>query len=368
MFGLNLDQKSFVVRATYLLGLAALLVVVLQFGKSVFVPLVGAMLLAFLVLPVVNKLNTCCLPNWLSSLLSVLTVVVSGLVLFAFLWWQLLSFVDDMPAMQTAIEAKKRATFKYIEQEYHISRGDQRNWLEEKTEAFWNSASSDSLSIFSATGSAVATFLLIPICMFFLLLYREKFKQFLHLLNPDSHDKVLAVFRKISVVSQQYVRGVAIVIVILTVLNTIGFTLLHLKYALLLGFLAAVLNVIPYVGVLIGSLLPVVIALVTKDSPMYAVGAFGVCLFVQFLENNFITPKVVGSSVNLNPLASMLALLLGGLVWGVAGMVLAIPLAGIFKVVCDHVLPLKPYGFLIGEEQDASDLRTKTRRLIIWKN
>jgi predicted PurR-regulated permease PerM len=129
-----------------------------------------------------------------------------------------------------------------------------------------------------------------------------------------------------------------------------------LKYAILLGFAIGFLNVIPYVGVLIGSLLPIIIALVTKDSVMYAVGALGVCLITQFLENNFITPKIVGSSVSVNPLASIAALIGFGLMWGVVGMVLAIPITGMLKIVCDSIpSSLKPYGYILGEDIDYPD-------------
>ena len=367
MFNLHLDNKSFIVRATVVLLFLALVLLGLSYAKPVLVPLLGATLLAFLVLPVVRKLNECCLPNWLSCLLGVLTVVLSGLVLFSFLWWQVISFIDDLPAMKTAVEVKKKEAFKYVEKEYHISRRQQNNWLQQKTDELWNSGSGSTMRFFSATGAAVATFLLIPIFMFFILLYRDKFRQFLQLLDPTNHDQIVEIFHRISLVAQHYVRGIAIVIMILTVLNTLGFLLLDLKYALLLGFLAAVLNVIPYVGVLIGSLLPVGIALVTKDSLMVAPGAFGVCVFVQFLENNFITPKIVGSSVNLNPFASMVAILTASVIWGLPGMILAIPMAGIFKVVCDYVVPLKPYGFLLGEEKDASPLRINAHKLLIWR-
>jgi predicted PurR-regulated permease PerM len=141
------------------------------------------------------------------------------------------------------------------------------------------------------------------------------------------------------------------VMLVLAVLNSIGFLLLGLKYAILLGLTAAILNIIPYVGPWIGALLPVTIALLTKDSAMYAVGAMGVILITQFIDNNFITPKVVGSSVSINPLASIVALLAGGMLWGVVGLILAIPITGMLKIVCDEIPGLKPWGFLLGEEK-----------------
>lgn len=343
-------NSSFLVRGSHLLIMITLIILGLYLGQSVLVPLVFAAFLASLVLPIVRRLTKCCLPDWLSALLGVVAVIFAGLLFFGFMSWQVRSFVDDSEGLNKAITEKRNDVLKYVESHYHVSRREQRNWLDEKYDELWNKGSSKALDFFTATGTVLATMFIIPIFMFFLLLYREKFKQFVLMLNVGSHRNVSEIFREVATVAQKYVRGMSIVIIILAILNSIGFMLLGLKFAILLGFLAAVLNIIPYVGVLIGSLIPVGIALITKDSIMSAVGALGVCVFVQFLENNFITPKIVGSSVKINPLAALIALLLGGLIWGLPGMVLAIPLAGIMKVICDRVEPLQPYGFLIGEE------------------
>ena len=133
------------------------------------------------------------------------------------------------------------------------------------------------------------------------------------------------------------------------VLNTIGLMVLGIENAIFFASLASVLAVIPYIGIAIGSILPMLMALVTKDSAWYAVGVVGVMWFVQFLEGNFITPKIVGSKVSVNPLAAILALFIGAALWGAIGMVLAIPFTAILKVIFDNVDGFKPLGFLIGE-------------------
>jgi predicted PurR-regulated permease PerM len=139
-------------------------------------------------------------------------------------------------------------------------------------------------------------------------------------------------------------------VLILAILNSTGFLLLGIKHAILFGVLAAMLNIIPYIGVMIGSILPILMALLTKDEIGYALGALGVCVFVQFLDNNFITPYVVGSSVSINPLTATIVLVASAIIWGISGMILCLPLAGMFKVIFDNIESLKPYGFLIGEE------------------
>ncbi len=356
-------QQPFYVRGTYFLLFTGLVIAFLYIGKPVLVLVVAALLFAFLVLPLCRRLEGWQVPRGISSAIGVLTLMIIIIGLFSFLSWESMSFIDDFPTLQNAINTKIQSFTSYVESNYSISQKEQTLWFQEKAAEMLNSGASVLLRIFSATGSFLATFVLIPITMFFMLQYRDKFKKFVELMNPGSHVHSLEVARKISRVSQMYIRGIFIDVLILTVLNSLGFMLLGLKYAILLGLIAAVLNIIPYVGVLIGSLIPVAIALVTKDSLMYAVGAFAVCSAVQFLDNNFITPKVVGSSVNLNPLASILALLSGALIWGLVGMVLSIPLAGMFKVVCDNVEALRPVGYLMGEEREYKPFKFKGLRI-----
>lgn len=362
MIGSSAETSPFYLRVTCFLLSIALLLCGLYWAQSILIPLLSATLLSFLVLPIVWKLERWRLPTWFAGLVGVLAVLAMGTAMFGFLSWQILSFTSDMPMMQSALEEKGSYISTYIEQHFNVSRETQSNWLRKKTDSIIDEGANSAMNIFTATGAAVAGLELIPFFMFFMLLYREKFKKSIEFLAPESHQKVLEIIRKVSHVSQQYLQGMLLMILILSVLGSIGFLLLGLKFAILLAFIAAVLNVIPYVGVMIGSLIPVAVALVTKESPMYAVGAFGVCILVQFLDNNFITPKIVGSSVNLNPLSSLLALLMGGLIWGLPGMVFAIPTAGIFKVICDNVEQLRLYGFLLGEEAPAQIRKLKYAR------
>ena len=132
---------------------------------------------------------------------------------------------------------------------------------------------------------------------------------------------------------------------------TVGLLILGIDYAIFFGFFGACLVLIPYFGISLGSLLPAAYALVTQDNPLKALGVIGVFLFVQTLEGNFITPYIVGSKVSINPLAAIIVLILWENVWGFPGLVLALPMTAIIKVVFDAVESLQPYGFLIGEAE-----------------
>lgn len=337
----------------YVLVLLAvvLTVVALYFGRSFILLLVVSGLLAFVLLPIARRVERVG-PRWLGALAATLFMVVLILGTMFLMGWQLTRFSDDLPKLQMAFAAKGQQLQDWIEAQTHISQRDQVKWFNMRVGDMASSGGKMAMGLFSSTGAAIASIVPIPILVFLLILLRDKFRTFFQQLGSTEDGMVLDIMVRISKLSQKYLKGVFTVILILGVLNSIGFLLLGLKYAVLLGFAIGFLNIIPYIGVLLGSLFPIIIALITKDSAMYAVGALGVCLITQFLENNFITPKIVGSSVSINPLASLAALIAAGLLWGVVGMVLAIPITGMIKIVCDSLPSLKPYGYLLGEEHE----------------
>jgi predicted PurR-regulated permease PerM len=337
-------------RYVYAMVAVILTVVVLYFGRDLIILSIVSALFAFLLLPLARRVEHWGAPRWLSALAATLLLLAIVIGTFFFLGWQLSRFGKDLPALQAKFTEKGLWVLAWIEDHTLMDQREQVQWFNTHVSDLAEYGGKTLLKVFSSTGAALAFVVPIPIFVFLLLLLKDKFRIFFRQVGEQSNGLVLDVMVRISKLSRKYVRGVLIVILILGVLNSIGFLLLDLRYAILLGFIAAFLNIIPYIGVLIGSLFPIIIALITKDSLAYAVGALGVCVFTQFLENNFITPKVVGSSVSINPLASILALLGFGMLWGVVGMVVAIPLMGMLKIVCDAVPGLQPYGYLLGED------------------
>jgi putative heme transporter len=151
-------------------------------------------------------------------------------------------------------------------------------------------------------------------------------------------------------VIQGYISGLLLVTLIIAALNTIGLLVLGIDHAIFFGILSGVLTIIPYVGIFIGALFPFLMALITKDSIWYAIGVVIVFTVVQFLEGNFITPRITGSKVSINALAAIIALLIGGKILGIAGMILAVPAIGIFKILLSYSQRLKPFVILLGDD------------------
>jgi predicted PurR-regulated permease PerM len=351
-----ISEQPFYFKATVKLLLFALIIAFLILAQNILIPFTIAVFFTFLLMPLSQKLEQWHFPRIPAILVSIiLAIALVGALLYFFVA-QFLSFVNDWPVLEKALTAKWESIQQFIFETFHVSRIEQKAWITTKIKENASTGGVLVLGLFSATTSFLASFALIPIYIFFLTLYREKFREFILLIGKADHnDQALTVVRKVSKVSQKYVIGIFMDVAILSILNSVGFMIIGLPHAILFGVLISMLNIIPYIGVLIGSALPILMALLTFDTLGYTIAVAGVCIVVQFLDNNFITPYVVGSSVSINPLTATIALIASSLIWGIPGMILCIPLVGMAKVVCDNVDTLKPYGYLLGEETNFNE-------------
>jgi predicted PurR-regulated permease PerM len=355
----DLLQRYPLVKFTFILLFAFLFVGALYYARALLVPMSLAALLAMLMLPLGKRLEKWHLPRGVAIVICILIILLTFVALIFLFSWQIADFARDIPTLQVQLNKKLDAMQGFIERQTQISPERQLEYIREQFSTFLESAGRYMTSILSATTGTLATVSIIAIYIFFFMYYREKFQRFFMMITPEhEHAKVTHIITQISLVTQQYLSGVLIVIVILSVLNSVGLLIIGVRQAIFLGCLAGLLNIIPYIGVLIGSLLPILIALLTKDGIGPAIAVAGVFAFVQFLENNFLTPNIVGGKVKINPLASIIALLVGGALWGVAGMILFIPFLGIAKIIFDNIESLRPYGYLIGDESDTEEPNT----------
>lgn len=175
------------------------------------------------------------------------------------------------------------------------------------------------------------------------------------------------IMTEIYKVQQNYLVGLFSVMVIVGILNSIGLLVLGIDFPFFFGFLCALLLLIPYVGIIVGSLVPALIALATKDSYWYAFGVIAIFSLIQFIEGNFITPKITGSKVSLNAFVSILVIILFSMLWGIPGMILALPITASLKVVFDNSEKFKSIGFLLGQVDEKYFSSKAKNRLKNWK-
>jgi len=208
-------------------------------------------------------------------------------------------------------------------------------------------------AIVLSTTNVISALVQIPIYIFLLLIYRDKFQAFFLALLPGQE---FGWKKDVERVIQGYISGLFLVTMIVAALNTMGLLIVGIDHAIFFGILSGVLTIIPYVGIIIGALFPVVMALITKDSIWYTLGVVIVFTIVQFLEGNFITPRITGSKVSINALAAIIALLIGGKIFGIAGMILAVPGIGLVKILLTYSHHLKPFVILLEDTPTQKEL------------
>ncbi|MDR3705735.1 MAG: AI-2E family transporter [Paludibacteraceae bacterium] len=200
-----------------------------------------------------------------------------------------------------------------------------------------------------SVGSGVAMLFLIPVYVFILLFYQPLLMEFIHLLFiKNNQSQVKEIITQTKTLIQHYLIGLFIEFILVATLYSITLFLLGINYAILLGIIGALLNVIPYIGGIVGTALPMMVAFVTKDSGWYPIYVLVIYYVIQLIDNHYIVPWIVASKVKINALFSILAVFVGNALWGVAGMFLAIPMLAIIKLIFDHIEPLKSWGFLLG--------------------
>ncbi|MCU0470714.1 MAG: AI-2E family transporter [Arcicella sp.] len=357
-------KLPFIGRFAFALISITILVYWLMVLQDILVPLFIAILLSMSIFPIANWLESKGLGRvWsVSFTLLLFTVIAIGIIWLASI--QVSAFGEMIPQLEKRATDWINEIQRWAENTFHVGRKTQIAKLRQYGTGFLSSGGSFFTSALSTTGSVLGNLSLIPIYMFFFLYYRDFFKMFFYrLFNNISRKKIDSVLKKIYEVVHSYLTGLVTVTIIVGSLNTVGLLILGIDYAVFFGFLAAALLVIPFVGILIGSILPIIMALITKDSPMYAVGVAGVFVFVQFLEGNFITPQIVGSKISINGLVAIIALLLGSALWGIAGMALSLPTIAILKVIFDAVPDLKPFGYILGEPDHEKIQQDKIRAM-----
>ncbi len=325
----------------------AFVLAALVLTKDIVVPITFAALFSVVMLPLVKRLE-----KRTGRIYAIVIVMVGSILIGVLFSWfiisQLTSLAASLPDLQEKFYQLVSTVSTSVNEQLKISTEDQGQLLKEGVKNFSEYAG----ALLISTSYLLYFFIQVPIYVFLFLLYRNRFKEFLLSLYPGSALKWKDEIQK---VVRAYISGLGLVVFIAGVLNSIGLLALGIDHAIFFGFLSGLLTMIPYVGITLGATLPALLALVTKDSGWYAVGVIGVHMVVQFLEGNFITPKITGSKISINALAAIVALLIGGKIWGIAGMILAVPSVGILKILLSYSNELKPLVILLGDEVPSND-------------
>lgn len=335
--------------------------------QGVLIPLLFSILISITLYPITRFFESLRVGRATAAILSVIVAITVIWTIGWFIVHQSIIIGKDASAITEKVISVFERAQNWIEQSFGIQRTEMMNKLQEQGNKLLSNVGSMATATFGSIGNMLASAILVPLFSFFLLYYRVFFREFFFKAFSNApHAKVNETLNKIYSVVQSYLLGLVTVMGIVAILNTVGLMILGIDYAWFFGTLAALLMLLPYIGIAIGSILPALFALAVKDSAWYAIGVIAWFQIVQFLEGNIITPNIVGSKVSINPLMAMITMILGGMLFGLSGLILALPLTATIKVIFDAVPSMNAFGFLIGEPEK-EHLRTNATQELLMK-
>ncbi|HXB34796.1 MAG TPA: AI-2E family transporter [Puia sp.] len=322
-------------------------------GKSILAPLVFGLLFAVLLLPLANFLERKVrLPRSLASLLSVIILVVLLAGLLYVVGEQVSSLADDWPQFKQQVLGTVNDLQVWISHKFHIRIKQQMTYVNNATSKLLESGGSVLGDVFVSFSSLVLFMVFILIDSFFLLYYRRLIIRFLVSVFRDENSNVVyAIIAQIQSRIRQYILGLLLEMVIVATASSLALWILGVNYWFLLGLLIGLFNLVPYIGIASALVLSTLVTFATAGTAKLLL-VIGTILGIHLVDSNVLLPVIVGSKVRINALITVLGVIVGGMVWGIAGTFLAIPIIAITKIIFDHVEPLKPWGLLLGDERD----------------
>ncbi len=338
-------------RAIELLGLY-FLGTVIYIGADIITPLVLAFFIAIVLLPLYRMLRRIKVPEVLSISCAILALVLLIVGIGWFFSSQIGMLIADFPTIKENVTSHLHALSGWINKKTNFSTDRQLQLINEQSNKLLNYAGN---ALGGAAGSLTSIFVfigLLPIYIFLILFYKNLLLRFIFLWFPENnHNKVKEVMHETEIIIKSYLVGLLIQITYITVLLGGILMIIGIKHALLIGVIFAILNLIPYVGALIGNIIGMLLTLTSSSDvwPIFAV--LGTIAFVQFLDNNILMPRIVGSKVKINALATIVGVIVAGALTGVSGMFLSLPVIAVLKIIFDRTDRFRQWGVLLGDER-----------------
>ena len=330
-----------------------LIVLILYATQTVFIPMVFAVIISVMIFPLCNFLESKLrLPRALATVLGLIIAITILAGLGYLIVIQVIDIAKDSAMIVQKLEKLYNQSLGWVTETFSLSQSELLDSLMNELKQAISTISKYLMTFFSSFGGMIASFVLVPIYAFFFSYYRDFFRKFFFkAFKSAPREKIEKTLTHMYDALQNYMIGQLTVMGIVAVLNTIGLYFMGLDHAWFFGLLCSLLMILPYVGIAIGSIFPAIFALATFDSPYYALGVVAWFQVVQFLEGNFITPNIVGGKVSLNPMVSMLAIIFGGMLFGFAGFMLALPMTALLKVIFDSIPQTEAFGYLLGDPE-----------------
>jgi len=358
---MNTVKLPFYARLALTLLAVVLVIYLMYIGRTILIPLFFALLVSVLLFPLTRLLEKWHVPRALAAGISLLSFIIAVGALIYFLTLQIANFSNDLPRLQARVTEIMHNLQHWISRKYHVNSQEQMSYLDKSASSMLNAAANSIGNAFLGISELIIWVIFIIIYTFFMLYHRRLLNRFvMALFRPQHRTEVAEVVAATRSVINSYVLGLLIEMVILAIVNCSVLGILGIQYAILLGVLAAVLNIIPYLGIYTSIVISMFITF-ANGTGNQALEVGIVFLVIHMLDSNILMPRIVGGRVKMNPFITIVAVVVGEQIWGIPGMFLFIPLTAIIKIISERVDGLKPWAILIGEEtrEEEKVIRTK---------
>ena len=340
-------KYPFFFRATVTLFGIILFVFSLFELKSILIPLAFAVMISILLNPLVNRLTKKRINKVAAISITLLLAIIFVASICYFISFQIGKFSDNMPMLEKKFTSLFNSLQIWLQNNFSLQMSKQKEYLSQLGESL-KPLIGQTLGTVLGTLSVI---FLLPVYIFLILYYKTLILNFLYEVFAEKNsDRVETVLSETKNAIQSYMYGLLIEAIIIAILNTVALMILGVQYALLLGIIGALLNVLPYIGGIIAIILPILIATVTKDGFSTQIGIIIAYSVIQFIDNHIIVPKIVSSQVKINALVTLVIVLMGGSIWGISGMFLSVPFIAVLKIIFDRVDGLRPWGKILGSD------------------
>ncbi len=339
-------QHGFLSQIYMTFAIGALGIIALVVGKTILIPVTLALFLSLGLSPIVKRLMSWKIPKALAILMTfVIGFIFLGVVGYA-IGFAVSDFTSQLPSYQSTFQSHVASTQNLLLQKLSWSSEELSNQISSYLSTLGLNVAG---TLVTASAATLATFGLTLMLTSLMLIYRERIKKFFQLIaNENQQQEIETIAHRSFKLLPQYILGLVQVIAIMVILCSLAFWIIGVPSPLFWGMIVAILNVIPYVGTVIGLGMVVIFSLAVTG-PTVAILAFVMFLLMQVVDNNFLTPIIAGGRVDVNPLAAILSIIIWGMIWGVPGMILALPILGLTKIICESIPSLRPFAYLIGD-------------------
>jgi predicted PurR-regulated permease PerM len=330
-----------------------LIIAGLYFSKEFLVPVTIAGMLSMLLLPLQRRLQRKGIGKGFAIFLCIFSLLLLIAGIFTLIFWQVTELASDLDKIEKHVTELLDKGKNFISNSLGISAKQQGKIVEEQQK----SASSGGMSVLSTIAGSISSilvnFILVVVYIFLFMYFRVHLRNFILKLVPDTAiENTRNILSESSKVIQKYLGGLGMMIVCLWIMYGIGYSIIGVENALFFAVLCGLLEIVPFVGNLTGTSLTVLMVVAQGGNGSMIAAVLCTYAVIQGIQSYLLEPLIVGAEVDINPLFTIIIIVVAEMVWGVPGMILAIPLLGIVKIICDRVEGLKPYGFLIGKEKE----------------